>query len=206
MGIIGTLSASLVKAAISRQREFLADAAAVQFTRNPEGLANALKKIRGLEKGSAIQHEEASQVSHMFFSQGIFQGLDSLFATHPPLQKRIQRIDGTFVVKRPTLRTRLYPSPMPVMDNVLSLASSSTPTHFPQDWCERPTPDSIVQQIGESQPHHVSYVHDLLSQLPESIQQAVHEPFGARAVVYSLLLSSNPKKTRDTKETTKNPC
>ena len=85
VGTIGAVAASLVKAAISRQREFLADAAAVQFTRNPEGIANALKKIGGLEQGSIIHHDNAPQVSHMFFSQGIFKGLDALFATHPPL-------------------------------------------------------------------------------------------------------------------------
>ncbi|WP_454062676.1 M48 family metalloprotease [Candidatus Nitrospira salsa] len=182
VGSIGVILAGMVKAAISRQREYLADAASVQFTRNPEGLANALKKIRRIKNGSAIHHFEAPQVSHLFFSQGIFMGLDSLFATHPPLGKRIQRLDPMFPNDSKISEAVHAPKTIRMSGNKRFLAAG-----------ERLTPESLVQQIGKRHPVHVDYMHNLLTKIPAVIQQAVREPFGARAVIYTLLLSSNPK-------------
>ena len=108
VGSLGVVLASMVKAAVSRQREFLADASAVQFTRNPEGLSSALKKIGNLKEGSIIYHEEAPQVSHMFFSHGLLSGLETLFATHPPLIKRIRRIEPTFVAQQLSTHSYLF--------------------------------------------------------------------------------------------------
>jgi len=94
IGSIGVFFARLIKAAVSRQREFLADASAVQFTRQKDGLAGALKKIGGLKQGSYLQNGAlAESVSHMLFSQG--QPLD-WFATHPPLIERIRRLQPWF--------------------------------------------------------------------------------------------------------------
>ncbi|MGF1529964.1 MAG: M48 family metallopeptidase [Puniceicoccaceae bacterium] len=88
IGYLGVLFGRLIQAAISRQREFLADSAAVQFTRNPDGIANALRKIGGHSSGSSIRDPHAQEISHMFFARG----LNSLFATHPPLRERIAAI------------------------------------------------------------------------------------------------------------------
>jgi len=82
----------MIKAAVSRQREFLADASAVQFTRNPLGIAGALKKIGGFARGGAVESPNALEVSHLFFGQAT-SGLTSMFATHPPLTERISRLD-----------------------------------------------------------------------------------------------------------------
>jgi Zn-dependent protease with chaperone function len=99
VGFFGTLFGNMIKAAVSRQREFLADAAAVQFTRLPAGIAGALKKIGGLSAGSGLQHPNAPEASHLFFGRAT-SGLSGLFSTHPPLGERIRRIepgwDGTF--------------------------------------------------------------------------------------------------------------
>lgn len=99
-GLGGVLCGRLIKSAVSRQREYLADAAAVQFTRNPDGLAGALKKIGGFDHGSALQASRAEEISHMCFgnvSEGGFSSLSSnLMATHPPLEKRIAAIDPSF--------------------------------------------------------------------------------------------------------------
>ncbi|KTC37330.1 MAG: M48 family metallopeptidase [Pseudomonas sp.] len=92
-GSLGSLLGNLIKAAISRQREFLADASAVQFTRNPQGLSGALKKIGGCSAGSRLKAFNAAQYSHMYFHQGVKSRLDRLFATHPPLTERIRRLD-----------------------------------------------------------------------------------------------------------------
>jgi len=181
-GCIGVVLASLVKAAISRQREYLADASSVQFTRNSEGLANALKKINGLKHGSAITHVEAPQVSHMFFAQGIVKGLDSLFSTHPPLSTRIKRLGPTFTKTRKTPKS--FPSERPLRKPENQHFSAAT---------EKLTSSSIVKHIGERSPEHVICMRDVLTKISKSIHQAAHEPFGARAVVYTLLLSPSPQ-------------
>ena len=93
LGSVGSALGGLIKAAISRQREYLADASAIQFTRNPLGIGGALKRIGGLISGSRLEHPNASIASHMYFAQGVFEGFTGLMATHPPLPKRIAAID-----------------------------------------------------------------------------------------------------------------
>ena len=87
VGGVGAFFGSLLKAMVSRQREYLADASAVQFTRNPAGIANALRRLGGV--GSSVKHKNAAESSHMFFGRGV----SSLFATHPPIDKRVEAID-----------------------------------------------------------------------------------------------------------------
>lgn len=94
VGWIGLFFARLIKAAVSRQREYLADASAVQYTRQTEGLAGALKKIGGLETGSKLRNGKAEDVSHMLFGEGL--NFTSMFATHPPLVERIRVLEPTF--------------------------------------------------------------------------------------------------------------
>jgi Zn-dependent protease with chaperone function len=92
IGQIGSLFALLIHLGVNRQREFLADASAVQYTREPQGLCEALIILLESEVGSRIRGPGAQLASHMFFasSGGAWQ---SLFATHPPLQERIRRLD-----------------------------------------------------------------------------------------------------------------
>jgi len=90
VGQIGFFFGRLIQSSISRQREFLADASAVQFTRNPLGLSNALKLIGAA--GSRLANPNTSEVSHMLFASG----LESMFATHPPIASRIRRLDPHF--------------------------------------------------------------------------------------------------------------
>ena len=90
VGSIGVLFARMLQAAISRQREYLADASAVQFTRETEGIAGALKKIGGFSGHGTIHSPKAMEARHMFFAGS---GFSSLMATHPPLEKRILAID-----------------------------------------------------------------------------------------------------------------
>jgi Zn-dependent protease with chaperone function len=92
VGYIGHLAGRLIKAAISRQREYLADASAVQFTRNPDGIGGALKKIAAWQYGSQIVNDGSEEVSHMLFANGLSLRSGSLFATHPPLTERLSRL------------------------------------------------------------------------------------------------------------------
>ncbi|WP_194756733.1 M48 family metallopeptidase [Aliidiomarina indica] len=102
IGAIGILFGNLIKAAVSRQREYLADASAVQFTRNPDGIGGALEQIGALQKsgpGSRVESKNADEAAHLFFGQAVNKMM-SVFATHPPLSKRIKRVrpswDGKF--------------------------------------------------------------------------------------------------------------
>ena len=94
VGWIGVFFGKLIKAAVSRQREFLADASAVQYTRNPSGLAGALSKIAS--NSSRLEHPKAQEASHMFFGNGMAEAWLGLFATHPPIQQRIAEIAPNF--------------------------------------------------------------------------------------------------------------
>ena len=98
LGYVGVFFGRLIKAAVSRQREYLADASSVQFTRNPDGIGGALRKIGGLtqgrEPGSRIAHPNAEALSHLFLGAAKPSFVSGLFATHPPLAARIRRIYG----------------------------------------------------------------------------------------------------------------
>ncbi|MHB8448272.1 MAG: M48 family metalloprotease [Rudaea sp.] len=94
IGYIGVFFGRLIKAGISRQREYLADASAVQFTRQTRGISGALKKIGSLPDGSTLASGETEEVAHMLFGDGV--GYSALFATHPPLHLRIKAIDPAF--------------------------------------------------------------------------------------------------------------
>jgi len=165
IGYVGMFFGNLIKAAVSRQREYLADASAVQFTRNPEGIAGALKRIGGLEEGSNIHNPAAEEASHMFFGAG-FSGL---FATHPPLEERIERIQA-------------YP---------LELASSPAQgaSALPAGASGFAGQTSIAA-TGPSE-QHVKYAKSIIADMPVLLSDASHEPFSARAVVYALLLSND---------------
>lgn len=95
IGYIGVFFGNLIKSAVSRQREYLADAAAVQFTRNPEALSGALQQIGARQHGSRIAHTNADETAHLFFGQAMSSWL-TLMATHPPLDKRIKRIQPSW--------------------------------------------------------------------------------------------------------------
>jgi len=178
VGFFGTLFGNLIKAAVSRQREFLADASAVQFTRQPTGLAGALKRIGGAITGSTIQSPNAPEASHMFFGRAT-SGLSGLFSTHPPLAERIRRIepswDGTLPEGSPA------PSAPPSVAGVSAFAGGAAPEGAPGS----ATVDQIGQPAGEA---HLQYAARLVRSLPAQLVSAAHEPYGARALAYGLLL------------------
>ena len=93
-GSVGVFFARIIKASVSRQREYLADASAVQFTRQTAGISNALKKIGGYNAGSHLSATDPEEVSHMLFGTG--SRLAGMFATHPPLTDRIRALDPSF--------------------------------------------------------------------------------------------------------------
>lgn len=169
VGYIGVLCGKMIKSGVSRQREYLADAAAVQFTRNPSGIAGALKKIAGI--GSEIHHPRAEEASHMFF--GSSAHFSRLLATHPPIEARIKRLDPSF---DPGRSSKTVPH---------AAAASATP-----EASAGFSPASFAASIGALQPAHVDLSQALLEKVPELIMDAAHQTGGARALVFALLLSS----------------
>ena len=91
---LGILMGKIIKSAVSRQREYLADSSAVQFTRNPAGLSGALKKI--VVAGAVLHSPKASEASHMFFGNALKKSWFSFISTHPPLLERIQLLEPSF--------------------------------------------------------------------------------------------------------------
>ncbi|MEM9369460.1 MAG: M48 family metallopeptidase, partial [Planctomycetota bacterium] len=179
LGFIGTFFGNLIKAAVSRQREYLADASAVQFTRNPSGIAGALKRIGGAVSGSKLKAANAAEVSHMYFSAGTWQDLVGLWATHPPLEKRIRAIDknwdGKFL-QGPASSSSFTGS------GAAGFAGSAPLVEAEQVPVE--VVDQAFQQVGQPTTEHQHYAVAVIQQLPQVVLDTVHEPYGARAVVY----------------------
>ena len=204
LGYLGTFMGSLIKAAVSRQREFLADSSAVQFTRNPAGLAGALKNIGAKLQGSLVKHPHAAEASHMFFAQGIQVGFTSLLATHPPLKQRILAIDPGWDGKFPTTASSQATATAPATATATPVAATAA-TAVPaamglvgQQQAAAPAqPVADVAgapgQVGNPTPDHHLYAAQLIRSLPDQLTAAAHEAYGARAVIYSLLLDQDPK-------------
>ncbi|MGB5455292.1 MAG: M48 family metallopeptidase [Gammaproteobacteria bacterium] len=190
IGYAGTFFGNLIKAAVSRQREFLADASAVQFTRNPEGIAGALKRIGGDAAGAIIENPAGAQISHALFGQGIKTWLGSLYATHPPLEKRIYSIqpswDGQFDHSPPAVATSTTEadtaSPQPdaaqQQATVAAIAIAMTS-------------GAITDHTGQPTSSSLAYAHQLLQDLPAAFIAAVNDPFSARAVIYFMILDKH---------------
>ncbi|MEX2524880.1 MAG: M48 family metallopeptidase [Gammaproteobacteria bacterium] len=193
IGFAGTFFGGLIKAAVSRQREYLADASAVQFTRYPDGIAGALKRIGGLKAGSKVENPGASEISHAFFARGVSGFMQSLAATHPPLAKRIQRIDPGWDGKFDSFDR---PDPSPTEE-----ASAKEDTAMTREQVARKaatvaagagagmaTVANSIEQIGNPNTETINYARALISELPATIREAARDPYGARAVMYALLL------------------
>lgn len=189
IGYTGTFFGNIIKAAVSRQREFLADASAVQFTRNPDGIGGALKKIGGSTQGSRLHTEQAAEFSHMYFSQGVELFL-SMMATHPPLEERIKRIqpnwDGNF-----NFTQRDTNNITPIKDTYKGSKTSSTASAlagFAPDIVPAINIETTLNQIAQPTAAQINYAQDCLHTMSASLKSATQTAYSARAVVFGLLL------------------
>lgn len=185
LGYLGVFFGNLIKAAVSRQREFLADASAVQFTRNPEGIGHALMRIATHARQSMLVHPARSTISHALFEEGQVHRLSGLFATHPPLDSRIRAVlpgwDGRYTL--PPVPAILDepggvapPSPTP--------AEPLSPTHR----SAMGLATAALAQVGVVSPEALTLTQVRVQQIPPEVLAAARELGGARAVVYGLLL------------------
>jgi Zn-dependent protease with chaperone function len=201
LGYLGVFLGNLIKSAINRQREFLADASAVQFTRYPGGIAGALKKIGGLSEGSRIRDGHATEVSHMFFGDAFAGNFFNLFATHPPLAERIAALepdfDGRFPEVQPVNATaeaaregsragRSAQGRIPQLLPIAAAAAVGTAMDA----------GKLMQHIGRPQTEHLDHAVQMVAELPPALLAAAREPLAAQALTYALLLSRDDETTR----------
>lgn len=197
LGYAGTFFGKWIKAAVSRQREFLADASAVQFTRNPDGISQALQKIGGFSRAAEIRHPNAEEYSHMYFGEAILSSMNSLMATHPPLETRIKRIDpnwkGEFATVGDSPST-VGNAPSATSNEAVSGFASGAGAQQRDATATRQevaTEDLSLDDIGSPTPAHVHQAQQALKDIPAHLQEAAHDPFAARAIIYSLLIQPN---------------
>ncbi len=203
IGYAGYFFGGIIKRAVSRQREYLADASAVQFTRNPIGLASALKKVGGLSQGGRIANDHAEELSHMFFADGIKRmfGGDSLFATHPPLARRVKLLDPTFngtfepVTEESLFRAAETEKPPPKKGAPRPGVPFAGPDFIKgtvmAGGMASGTPMAILQQVGILGEAQLDAAGGVLDAIPDSLRDAVHDPLGAQCVVLALLVGSS---------------
>ncbi|MDX1506832.1 MAG: M48 family metallopeptidase [Woeseiaceae bacterium] len=182
LGFIGMFFARVIKAAVSRQREYLADASAVQFTRQTEGIAGALKKIGGYSESSYITAADPEEVSHMLFGSGAkFAGI---FATHPPLGERIRAIDPSFraedyprvSLRETRARTQAAGTDAPTAGVTAALAGAVPPAA------------AITRSVGQPATRHIDYAKRIRESIPDSLYDAAHSSELAYLLTLALVL------------------
>jgi len=170
LGVVGVACAAFMQFALNRQREYLADASAVQFTRYPQGIANALKKI-GMY-GDTLNNLRAGCYEHIFFSSH----------SSPSVGKRIKKIephwDGEFIETRDKQdeifsRKKIHPLTMSI--------KALTVAH-------------ILGQITNSgviNDRALKHAKEVLNSIPDNVKQNAQNPLGAEFIIYTLLLDKN---------------
>jgi Zn-dependent protease with chaperone function len=187
VGYIGLFFGRLIKAGVSRSRERLADASAVQFTRQTAGLAGALKKIGGVDEGSKLSHRgDAEEISHMLFGDGV--GLRSWFATHPPLVERIKALDPGFSGEQlERLRQQWHAAPPDGLeeDAHLGLAASPLPAIAAQ---QAVTPAAVAAQVAHPGVDDYRRADAIAAHIPDDLRALAAQRESVVPLVLGLLL------------------
>lgn len=195
IGWLGTMISELIKAMISRQREYLADASAVQYTRYPDGIAGALKKIGASAYGSSVSSSAGGDFSHLFFSDGTSNFWDHWFSTHPKLEDRIRRIDprwdGKFASEKSSQKHYAQ--------------SEQTTFNVPKQPKEEIKSNPITFDTLSRMPNPSGNFHSVSStfeavDIPLEIQSMTANPLSAQWIIYALLLGSQHNELRLQKE------
>jgi Zn-dependent protease with chaperone function/uncharacterized tellurite resistance protein B-like protein len=197
IGYIGVFFGRLIQASVSRQREFLADASSVQFTRNPDGIGRALAKIS--QAGSRVDHPRAGEASHMFFAEAVAAGFADLMATHPPVPERLARIYG-----RPLAIGDILARPAP------GLATPSEPAvvsgfaggnEFGRSAGGRRSAvadaqavmktgaGAVIAAMGDVSTQHVDFAAILLQSLPPTVRELTRNVDGAKRTMFGLVFA-----------------
>lgn len=213
IGAIGLFFGRLIKAAISRQRELLADASSVQFTRNPAGLAEALLKIKYQDQQSWLDSLHAESMSHMCFGETMH--FSALFATHPPLDERIALLGKEFLVRDRVRQRELRQREETAAEVAVSKGLAMTPDAGAEPDAPRELPPIpfapvsphagpavapaavramaalVVEHVGTVDPDQLASAQALHRRLPASASNALMTTSGAQALLYTLVAQQN---------------
>jgi Zn-dependent protease with chaperone function len=208
IGYIGVFFGRLIKASISRQREYLADASAVQFTRQPLGIGGALKKIGALVEGSKLNTSDKEEVAHMLFGDGV--GYSALFATHPPLDKRIKAIDPQYDPRELAGIAAAWSEPVSVGDedsaevsiSGFAPAGRTTPvraaartTVLPEAATQLKLDAAQITQRGVLPTQDdIANAGAIRASIPENLRAATHTPASASQLIFALTLDTDPQR------------
>ncbi|WP_054113618.1 M48 family metallopeptidase [Marinagarivorans algicola] len=217
IGFTGTFFGNLIKAAVSRQREYLADASAVQFTRNPDGIANALKKI-AQGPDATLESSHAEEFSHFYFSSlrltGVQNFFSGLLATHPEIDKRIERLGHTLTLDirnpphhatqanntaQPNSQVMGFaraaePASRATFTSTIHTIDNNRPSQSPSAQYATLKASNIIDSIGNPTHSNLDAAQAHLASLPTLLVDACSNPFSARALIYGLLIQATAKK------------
>lgn len=205
IGYIGYFFGRMIQAAVSRQREFLADASAVQFTRNPGGITGALKKIGGHALGGNVIGQNTAEIGHFFFAQAFKSSFGGLWATHPPLDERIRAVDPSWDgklfepeevvdIKHESFATAGFGggqrySADETLQRVHEVQPDLPPTRRIAPVAFKPA--RIVADIGALTESHFRHARQLLDTIPASLREVTRDTSAAPVLVYGLLLAGD---------------
>ena len=195
IGYLGLFFGRMIKAGVSRSREMLADASAVQFTRQTAGLSGALKKIGGVGDGAKLEHAgDAEEVSHMLFGDGV--GLSGLFATHPPLLDRIQALEPSFRKDQlANLHQRWLSQPPNGLeeDARLVLTDDNHASRLPVAGTEFDvSPPMVIAQVAHPTADDYRRADAIVSTIPEALRTLVASREDVVPLMLALLLDEDP--------------
>ena len=182
LGYCGTFLGGLIKVALNRETTLLADDFAVQFTRNPRGLGNVLKKIGGLSQSSYLSTGRAIEFSHLFFCQGINTSLENMLATQTPIVERIKRVDPNWNGSYETqdAKNKTYKPPK----SAEAQGEASNSHNKAQQFQEQ-----AMAFIGSPQAFHKSIAEQRMQSIPENTLQRLRNAPEACMIVYALMMS-----------------
>ncbi len=185
-GYVGLFFARIIQAAVARKRESLADAAAVQFTRDPTGLRNALVKIGAAPNGSQLPVSDADELAHMLFAPG----MEQMFATHPSLIERIKAIDPRFdesefatvrselLTAKPRVESKVETSDAQRLQQMLATAVGINAMQ-------------VAQSVGQPTTDHIALAQAIRYSLPQNILDATGSPRDALGLMLALAMDND---------------
>lgn len=197
VGSVGGFCGTLLKAGVGRQREFLADAAAVEYTRDPKALVGVLLTIAGCDQGSELVSPKAPVASHLYFADGVNSWLSRKLATHPPLEERIRRIDPFYEGPWPKdisfsdqdLRDAVLRQTRAEMAGFAGLPSPLAPHTAEKD-----------STLSEAVQKYMRHARRLLDMLPREVVRAARSNGGAPTLLCAMILARAPEKDRPSAE------
>ncbi len=214
IGYLGVVLARLIKASISRQREFLADASAVQFTRQASGIVGALKKLCALAEGSTLSNSNTEEVAHMLFGDGV--GYSALFATHPPLGERIVRLDPSFNDAELAAIAAAWTQPVLVADDdagadisISGFAPANASLRAARDHrLALPdagarlavTPAAVAAQVGNPDTDDRRSARTIHATIPDALREAAYRQEQAAPLILAMLLDAREDVRRKQKD------